>query len=212
MRIRHLLPAVGMLCLVIAGCTIESPGEPTTAPTEDTGSTGSAPTSSGDDDLPASGAPKVDNPLENTARFEQDPCSILTADQAENLGLPRDGKEEESVLGLDCQWFNKESRGQVTIGFLTNNRNGLSAAYAAKARGELAYLDELQPVEGFPAIASDLEDRRPKGICLVTVGVTDRLAFHVDVHLSTANVGAKDPCETGTKVATQALRTMKEGA
>jgi len=205
------VPIVVLLYLAVAGCTTTSPGEATPAPTSEVGSTDSPPSSSGgSDDLPSDGAPKVEHPLENTSPFEGDPCSILTAAQAQELGLPTIGKEKTGALGLDCEWHNPDTRGQVTIGFLTNNDRGLSAFYAENERKPYAYLTPLSNIEGYPAIASDSGDQRPEGICLVQVGVTDQLAFHVDLQLSQANVEKKkDPCETGAMVAGKALQTMK---
>lgn len=212
MRIRHCGPVVGLLCLAAAGCTTASPGEATPAPTSEVSSTGSAPTSSGGGGLPSNGAPKVEDPLEDTSRFEKDPCSILTAAQTQDLKVPATGREEDGTVGLDCEWNNKDTRGWVAIGFLTNNDRGLSAFYAENRRKPYAYLTPLPDIEGYPAIASDSLDRRSQGVCLVQVGVTDQLAFHVDLHLSPANVGTTDACETAAQVAGMALQTMKEGA
>lgn len=214
MRILQMAPAVGLLCLAVAGCTKVSQGEPTPAPTSQVSTTGpSSPSSSGgEDDLPSHGAPKVDDPLEDVSRFEQDPCSILTAAQAQELSLPAAGDQEVGALGLDCNWYNRDTGGEVTIGILTNSRNGLSGFYAANERGDLVYFDELPAIEGYPAIASDVVDRRSRGVCIVDVGVTDQLAFHVDLQLSQVNVGIDDPCKTAAMVAGMALQTMKEGA
>jgi len=170
-------------------------------------------TSSGNGDgLPTNGAPKVEHPLEKTSRFEQDPCSILTAAQAQDLDLPTKGKEDDGSFGLDCQWFNEDTGSKVTIGFFTNDPRGLSGSYAAHDEGKYGFFTPLPPIEGYPAIAVDVTDRRPEGICLVEVGVSDKLSFHVDLHLSQVNVGTKDPCEIGAMVAGKALQTMKEGA
>jgi hypothetical protein len=209
MRIRHIAPAIGLLCLVVAGCTTVSEGEPLPAPTNDVSTTDSPPSTSGEDDLPSHGAPKVENPLDDASRFEQDPCSILTAAQAQELDLPATGKQEEGALGLDCEWYNPDTRGQVTISSLTNSQNGLSGFYAANQRGEYPYFLELPPIEGYPAVASDIVDRRPEGTCLVAFGVTDQLAFGIALHLSQVNVGRKEPCETAVLVAGMALQTMK---
>ena len=211
MRIRHIAPVAGLLCLAVAGCTTLSEGEPQPAPTNEASTTDSSPpssSSSGGDDLPSHGAPKVEDPLD-ASRFEQDPCATLTAAQAQELGLPATGKQENGILGLDCEWFNLDTRGQVTISPLTNSDRGLSGFYAADQRGEYAYFMPLPPIEGFPVIAADLVDRRPEGTCVIVVGVADQLAFGVSLKLSGANVEMKDPCETAALVAGMALRTMK---
>lgn len=207
MRTHHTLPVAVLLCLVLTSCTEFSAGEPT--PGSITSDTGTGSPSSGGDDLPSNGAPKVEHPLDNTEQFEQDPCSILSSTQAQDLGLPAKGKEEDGVLGRDCQWFNPDTRGQVTIGFLSNVDDGLSGAYAANERGEYSVFEPLPPIDGYPAVALGIDDRRPRGICLVAVGVSDQDSFHVDLHLSPANVGTKDPCDTAALVAGKALETIK---
>jgi hypothetical protein len=207
-RIRHAVPFAVLLGLSIAGCTTVSPGE--AVPTSLEESTEVAPpTSSSDIELPGFGAPKVKKPLTDTTQFAEKPCSMLTPAQVEDLGLPSSGQQKETVNGLVCEWFNQDTRGQINTGFLTKNPYGLTGAYAANERGELAYFTELPPIEGYPAVASDGDDRRPEGICPVAVGVTDELVFHVDTYLSAANVGKKDPCEVGVKIAGIVLRNMK---
>lgn len=207
MRIHHTLPVAVLLCLILTSCTELNAGKPTPGSTTSDTSTGSP--SSGSDNLPSNGAPKVEHPLDNTQQFEQDPCSILSSTQAQDLGLPTKGKEEDGALGLDCLWFNPDTRGEVTIGFLSNVDNGLSGAYAANERGEYSVFEPLPPIDGYPAVALDIDDRRPRGICSLEVGVTDQLAFHVDLQLSQANVGTKDPCDTAALVAGKALQTIK---
>lgn len=211
MRVRHAIPMVGVLCLALAGCTTISRGEPVSATTSEVSTSNStSPPSGGADDLPSHGAPKVENPLDTT-RFQQDPCSILTASQAQDvLKLSPQGELEDTAFGKGCEWANPDTRGEVHIGFLTGNTRGLSAAYAANQRGEYPYFIKLPPIEGYPAVASDIEDRRPEGICIVIVGVTDQLTFDVALHLSQANVGNKEPCEVAAQVAGMALQTMKE--
>jgi hypothetical protein len=212
MRVRHTAPVAGLLCLLVAGCTTTSRGDPAPATTTEVSTVNSTAPSSEEDDLPSHGAPKVDDPLDTT-RFQQDPCLALTAEQAQDeLNLPPQGEPEEIALGKGCEWFNPDTRGRVIIGFLTGNPRGLSGFYDAKQQGKYAYFNELPPIEGYPAIAIDIEDRRPRGICIVDVGVTDQFVFDVYLQLSQANVGNVEPCELAAEVAGKALRTMKEGA
>lgn len=214
MQVRHVAPIAGLLCLVVAGCTVSSQGEPIPTTTNEVNSTANstAPPSDEEDDLPSHGAPKVDDPLDTT-RFQQDPCLALTASQAQKeLNLPPSGKPEAATLGKSCEWRNPDTRGAVHIGFLTGNPRGLSGLYAANQRGEYPYFNILSPIEGYPAVASDIEDRRPRGICIVVIGVTDQLTFDVYLQLSQANVGKLEPCEMAAQVAGKALRTMKEEA
>jgi hypothetical protein len=207
MRIRHTAPLIGLLCLVLAGCTTTSQGEPTP---ETTTSTDSSFTDH-NDDLPTNGAPKVDNPLDAT-RFEQDPCATLTVKQATDLNVPTTGEPTDIVGGVGCEWANRETRGWVLVGFFTDSDNGLSAIYAANERGDLAFFEPLPDINGHPAVATDIDDRRARGICTVLVGVTDELVMQISVRLSEANADEKDSCEVTVDVADVALQTLEEGA
>lgn len=210
MRFRHLAP---LLCLLLAGCTITSHGEPTPETTTSAGTDSAPPSSStGDsDDLPTNGAPKVDNPL-NTTRYQEDPCATLAASQATDLNLPATGERTSIARGVGCEWANRDTRGYALIGFLTDIHSGLSSAYATNEAGDFAYFVPLPDINGYPAVAADVEDRRARGICTIVVGVTDQLVSQVTVRLSAANVGKKDPCEVTAEVAGMALETMEEGA
>lgn len=213
MHIRHTASLIGLLCLIVTGCTTPSRGEPIPVTTSESSTTASTPTPSGDEDnLPSHGAPKVEVPLDNTSRFERDPCLTLTSSQAQELNLPTAGKPDDIPYGVGCEWRNPDTRGMVSIGFLTGNKRGLSAIYASDQRGEFAYFTPLPDVDGYPAAASDVEDRRPDGRCIIDVGVTDQLIIDIVLQLSQANVGEKDPCEVAVDVAGMALRTIKEGA
>ncbi|GAB1513444.1 DUF3558 domain-containing protein [Actinophytocola sp. KF-1] len=213
MRIRRSAPLVAILCLIVTGCTTTSRGEPAPATTTETSTADSTPPSTHDDgEVPNHGAPKVAVPYEDTDRFEQDPCAVLTAGQAEDLNLPTTGEPDDIPYGVGCKWRNPDTRGQVTISLLTGNDQGLSAVYAADQRGDLAYLTPLPDIDGHPAVASDVEDRRSAGTCVVDVGLTDELLLGVALHLSKANVGQREPCEVAADVAGMALRTMKDGA
>jgi hypothetical protein len=212
MRIHPVTLLIGLLCLAAAGCTTTSPGEATSMSTFGVSTADSTSTPSDEGDLPAHGAPKVSDPLD-TNRFQDEPCALLTASQAQDeLNLPPSGKPEGLALGKGCNWFNRDTRGEVTLGLLTGNPNGLSAAYEANQRGDYAYFTELPPVDGHPVVASDVVDRRSSGACIVDVGVTDTLLLNVALSLSQSKVEMKDPCEVAAQVAGLALRTMKEAA
>jgi uncharacterized protein DUF3558 len=214
MVIRRFLLTVSLLGLVFAAaCTTTSQGEP-----HGVGSTGgeastSAPhTSEGDEDLPFAGAPKVDTPLD-TSSYEQDPCKSLSADQAENLSLPSAGRiDHDVVLGVGCDWVNKETGGEVEIVFVVGDPTGLSSEYDANKRGEWEFFEELPDIEGYPAIARGDPDDRDIGHCTVVVGVADDMAFETILRLSEVNVDRLKPCDVASEVAGMAVRTMKEGA
>jgi hypothetical protein len=67
----------------------------------------------------------------------------------------------------------------------------------------------MDPIEGYPVVAYGAIDRRDKGACSVVVGASDEIAFEVALQQSAANIGKKDPCETGAIVAEMVVETMK---
>jgi uncharacterized protein DUF3558 len=192
-----------------AGCTVPSKGDPLPAGSPDT----TAPRTSGTAEaLPYAGAPKVDDPLD-TSTYEKDPCKSLTADQAEYLSLPRTGKPTENeVLGIGCDWFNEETRGEVQIVFLVGDPRGLSPEYDADKKGRWEYFEELPDIDGYPAVIRLGTDDRDAGHCTVVVGVADDMAFETILRLSEVNVGTLKPCEVAADVAGMAVKTMKEEA
>jgi hypothetical protein len=200
---------VGLLgMLAVAGCTTTSPGHPAPATTVDSSASGSSP-STGGEDLPFAGAPKVADSLD-TNRFHQDPCQTLTADQAQDLNVPPSGElKTDTPLGNACLWRNKETGADAEIHFSSEDPRGLSAMYDTK--DEYAYFEELSPIDGYPAVATDILDDRDIGRCTVVVGRADEITFDASVQLSEANVGKKDPCEAAVQVAGMALKTMKSG-
>jgi hypothetical protein len=217
-RYRTWMFAAGLVgVVVLAGCTSTGPGraEPAPADSPKPQSTASAPPTSGsatpsEDGLPSDGAPKVKNPL-NTSRFQQNPCLALTAAQAQDLNVGTAGEQRQGPLGQACNWSNSETGGNADLQFGDKSPRGLSAVYRANKAGKYVYFVELPEIEGHPAVAFHIVDRRDKGECAVAVGVADRLSFQLALSLSRANIGQKDPCEVTVQVAGMMLRTMKAG-
>jgi hypothetical protein len=208
MTVRRVL-LVTLLSALAAGCTTESAGDAapaTTRPATDSTSRSSDVTNA--DDLPTDGAPKVGDPLDTTA-FQKDPCRALTPAQSEGLNVGAAGQSNDGPLGKGCEWSNQETRGKTNVVFLDKDPRGLSAEY--KVAEKFAYFDELEPIDGYPAIARDGVDDRPRGYCTVVVGVSNEIAFETNLQLSLENVGKKDPCEVAAEVAGMALQTMKQG-
>lgn len=213
MLLRRSLLAAGLLSIAVASaCTTTSQGEPRPANTGEATASSSPDTSGNEDELPFAGAPKVSDPLD-TSRYEQDPCKSLTADQTQPLNLPPAGTINNRVaLGIGCDWHNKETRGEVSINFITDDPRGLSAEYNANNQGKWKLFEELPEIEGYPAVIRGSSDERGVGFCIVVAGISDEMTFDSIVQLSQANVGQKDPCEVAVQVARSALQTMKRGA
>jgi len=113
-------------------------------------------------------------------------------------------------FGKACEWNNPNDTGSVTVHFLDRNPYGLSAEYQAHKDGKAALFEVLPPIEGYPAVATDVVDGRDQGLCTVVVGVSDEIAFEVPITQSQANIGSKDPCQIAAMVAGMALETMKK--
>jgi hypothetical protein len=172
---------------------------------------GSAPSSNNSgQELPFAGAPKVDDPLDTT-RFQRDPCQALNTEQVQSLGFSTDGEPRDAALGKACTWKNPGTQGLAEVHFLDRNPNGLSGEYQANEDGKYAYFNPLPPIEGYPAVATDIVDDRDSGGCTVVVGVSDKVTFEVSLRLSQENIGHKDPCQVAAMVAGLALQTMKKG-
>jgi hypothetical protein len=214
-RSQRLALLVGLFSLaVLSGCTVQSQGSPRPTPASIDSPASESPPSSSEEastgtSLPNYGAPNVEDPLEIT-EFVREPCRALTAEQTTELNLPTTGTAGTNALGQVCEWENSETRGRVTIDIREKNAAGLSALYAANDNGEYGFFEELAPIEGYPAVAYDISDKRPSGMCAVSVGVANDLSFAVGLRLSPNNVGAKDPCETAASVADMMMKTMKE--
>jgi len=209
MRTRPLMLLLGLV--VLAGCTPTSEGTPRPTAGDPAESTSESPGSneSDGDELPFAGAPEVTDPLD-TDRFQQDPCQALTAAQAQELAVAP-GSPYKGELGNACKWESTtDSAAFVDVRFLTDDPRGLSALYQANDDGAYVYFDQLDPIEGYPAVTRGGTDGREGGRCTVVTGTSDEDAFEVVLRLSQANVGEKDPCDTAALVAEMALSTMKE--
>jgi hypothetical protein len=179
----------------VPGETVESGGPPTSG-TDAT-------------ELPYAGAPKVGDPLD-TGRFEQDPCQALTSAQAGDLEVEWPGESREAPLGKACTWRGQNDRSAlVEVAAQDKYPFGLSAVYQGEADGKWAFFEELDPVEGYPAVSYGQVDQRDTGGCRVEIGVSDEIAFDVVLQLSAKNVAKKEPCETAAMVAGKVLQTMK---
>jgi hypothetical protein len=211
MRTRLLIVLLGLA--ILAGCTSTSEGTPRPTTTSDASQSTplSGSESPDDNDLPFAGAPAVNDPLD-TQQFQQNPCQVLTEAQTQELVVVA-GEPHDAPLGNACEWKSPDDRlAAVDVEFLNEDPRGLSALYDANEKGGYVYFDELEPIEGYPAVARDGVDDRPMGKCTVVVGTSNKEAFAVILRLSHANVGKKDPCDTAAMIAGMALRTMKAGS
>ena len=207
-RTSRLLVVVVILATV-AGCTTTSAGSPLPVPGEGTSESSGSEPSPTDAEVPYAGAPEVEDPLDTT-QFQQDPCHTLTSAQADKLNVKFPGEPDEGPLGNTCGFRGRsDERALVDVRSLDRYAYGLSATYQAEKDGKWAHFAELNPIEGYPAVAYDAVDQRNTGACVVDVGTSDEVAFEISLQLSTDNVGKNDPCESAAMVAGMVLETMK---
>ncbi|MGB3442313.1 MAG: DUF3558 domain-containing protein [Actinophytocola sp.] len=208
-----ILLGITTLALALASCSDSQAGTP--RPERDTGESTTTseevPTTSsgsGEDDLPANGAPKVENPID-VAKFEQQPCLALTDDQVRQAGLVPPGEQGEGAFGPSCNWRNRESGANINLQVGDPGRRGLTAVYAGNEAGKFDLWIKLEPIEGFPAVVADIRDLRDSGECPITVGTSDEVTFSLSAKLSDAKIGKTDPCDAAVQVTALVLQTMK---
>lgn len=149
-------------------------------------------------------APSVPSPLP-TDQLVANPCSALSADQVQTIGLTGTGTKRQDQGGPSCGWQSATADENVVyISPLTANANGLSDIYADK--GQDKYF-EPTTINGYPAVYASITDRS-SGDCQLWVGVTDQLAVSVsDQILSGPNVS--NPCPVVQRVATAMVQHLQ---
>jgi hypothetical protein len=91
-----------------------------------------------------------------------DPCSVLTPDEATQVGLASPGKKGTSQLG-GCTWTSTRSvENTISATPLPQNKGGISDIYDQKDKDVY-----FQPVTiaGYPGAFADIQDGRPSGTC-----------------------------------------------
>lgn len=204
MRIRMLTTVLAGLAAasLLAGCSDETSGAPGREPRPTQGQTSG---------LPHSGAPKVDNPID-TAKFEADPCSVITKQQLSGAGitLEKVDPQPDESFGPQCSWYPPFEWGGFSGAFLTANTEGLSVQYEKNAAGEWKYFEPLT-VEGYPAVFNGQADHRKSGKCSINVGLRDDLTYILSLTADQEGPYYKNPCDGAKKLAAMAIQTMKAG-
>ncbi|HEY2063843.1 MAG TPA: DUF3558 domain-containing protein [Amycolatopsis sp.] len=198
MRIRFVyqFALVGAAATLLAGCGGSAPRQPSPAPSS---SPGAEPML----------APKVAQPLTNTAAYEADPCSALPISEIEKVGGKVKGTSiAESIVGKSCQWTFDGSTGNVSGGFYSGNKLGLNSLYLENRDGHLSLFQPHAPVEGYPAVVYGAGDEG-KGSCALAVGVRDDLTYTVNTQLRTGNPALADPCKMAEQIAAAEITRLK---
>ncbi|MFI5607685.1 DUF3558 domain-containing protein [Amycolatopsis sp. NPDC051903] len=172
------------------------------------GSNGTTPSSSAPAPSQAAGSgPKVPSPLPTDAILN-DPCSVLSSDEATTVGLASPGKKDTGQLG-GCTWTSTRSeQNAISIRALPQNKGGISDIYDQKAKD--AYFQPAT-IDGYPGAFADVQDGRPSGTCTLWVGVTDQLAVAVIPAIGVGD-NKNDPCGLAQKFATVMVGHLKGAA
>ncbi|RZQ62069.1 DUF3558 domain-containing protein [Amycolatopsis suaedae] len=207
-----------VLAVVLVGCSsggggqvagTPTPAPPTSSPPVSSPRDGELPPPQGEVSVPGAGAPSVSRPLE-VGRYEQEPCSTLSAAQVEEYMGTGATSEATNLGGPGCEWHKPQTQLAITVKFLKIHDLGLTALYANRSQYQL--FRELDPVASYPAVAWGLtDDSMTKGQCRVRVGISDRATMDFILKLSEKNVGKMDPCAGAREVAQAVITNIQGG-
>ncbi|WP_370969740.1 DUF3558 domain-containing protein [Amycolatopsis sp. cg9] len=204
-RVLAATTAVAVGAVLLTSCTQErqTPGTATPAPT------------SSADALPSGGAPKVENPLA-AKTLDGSPCdSALTADQVTGyLGQVNAPKATDDALGPMCDWASSSgSAAGILVIYETKNNEGISLAYKNEKPKAKRWVDDLEPIQGYPAVGYVDTGTTDNRTCVIVVGISDELAYSVSLSIGDSAVQAgKDACQLGRGVADTVLTNLKARA
>ena len=163
------------------------------------------------DPLPAYGAPKVTHPL-NTTKYEQNPCSVVTAAQLQALNNHGTGKSFTNAVGPACDWTDDATISTIQVTFYSHGAYaiGLTATYMIKDK-QYSYFQPTQ-IAGYPAVLTDSGGTHgDKGSCVVYVGLADDLQAAFQVDLIESSPGYATACTPAQQFANDGMQTMKSG-
>lgn len=163
------------------------------------------------DPLPAYGAPKVTHPL-NTTKYQQNPCSVVTAAQLQALGGYVTGKASTSSIGPACLWTNTNTVSSLQVGYYNHGAYaiGLTGIYMIKDK-QYSYFQPTQ-IADYPAVVTDRAGNHgDKGTCIVYVGVEDDLLVAFQVNLNEDAPNYTTACSVAQQFANDGMQTMKSG-
>ncbi|WP_134670316.1 MULTISPECIES: DUF3558 domain-containing protein [unclassified Amycolatopsis] len=200
MNLRATAAVIG-LAVLTAACS---------SPTDGTATPPASATASSSQALPYGGAPKVENPLPDNV-FSGDPCQGLTPQQiTKQLGSALPGKPSNEAVP-SCDWTNPDTNASIGLSYYPASNDGLSNTYV-NVKPQMKRWDVLPPIQGFPAVAYATQASQTPNTCDVVVGVTDRLAFLVDVAPRMERLGKVDSCAGAADVANDVVTTLKQKA
>jgi len=166
-------------------------------------------------ELPNGGAPKVGSPLPAKV-LDGSPCdSALTADQVKGyLGETDAADAKDTELGPSCDWSSSSgSAAGILVGYETKTGQGISLTYKNVKPKARRWVDDLDPVQGYPTVGYVGVGTTDNRTCVVVVGIADDLAYSVSLSIGDSAVQAgKDACQLGRGVADTVLTNLKARA
>ncbi|MFD8494954.1 DUF3558 domain-containing protein [Amycolatopsis sp. NPDC059657] len=182
--------------LLTAGCSRTTPGNAqTTSPTAGSSSSGPA-------------VPQVADPLDTT-KFEKDPCGLLSPDQARALAnLLTTRLDSKAAGGPICSWLDEHHNG---ISYSLIRGGGLSDVYRNHLPNDPGYFEPGESAAGYPAVYASITDGRPKGDCVLMVGVRNDVVMVTGSILGGTSPDQENPCPLVKKAAEAAIATLKAG-
>ncbi len=193
---------------MLVACSSGEAGQPSTDPT-----VGGEPTVSVGEPSDTSAnvsVPPVPNPVSNLDKYKQEPCAMLTKQQATSIGFPE--TEDATEKGQPgCRWRgHRDSR--VTIALQSGEKWSLASYYKVHAQDSDAYAYfEPTTVAGFPSVfATDFDDR-DSGSCAMTVALTNQDVLRMSNALFLGTDQRDKPCEQLREAAELAVKTISSG-
>lgn len=205
MKVRSTAAVLAASAMLLAACGDQETSEPTSQPTAAVGSTSGG---SGTDNV---NTPEIPNPVHDLGTYKQDPCAMLTPEQASRIGFPRSEQDPEDTSGASCDWRgHRGSRASITL--QSGTQWALAGYYQVHAEDPKAYA-YFKPVviAGYPAVfATDFDDR-DSGSCAMTVALTDRDVLRMSNALFLGTAQRDDPCAQLKQTAELAVKTISAG-
>lgn len=196
-----------VMALILTGCGGAQAGNSTPA-----GSTSMAaqPTSDSAGQTTNSQIPKVTRPID-TASFEEEPCSVLTDAQLQELSISTNPQPSATAAGPTCAWGDSSDDGiHISGTFITKKSSSVAGLYESNELGRYAYFVPVT-IHGYPAAFSQLADSRQNGGCAIAIGVKNDLLYSMGIRLGLDNPNYAKPCSELEKVAEMAINTMTQG-
>ena len=119
------------------------------------------------------------------------------------------------MLGPSCDWASTSgSAAGILVGYETKARQGLSLTYKNEKPKASRWVDDLEAVQGYPAVGYVDVGTTDNRTCVVVVGVADDLAYSVSLRVGVTRRLRQEraACTLGRGVADAVLTNLKARA